>query len=80
MNKQLKDQEKDDALKSAAASIVNDNNAIREAARLMGGIGGRSGRGDSKRRDSEMCRQAVAKRWENYRRRKANSTKGTPQS
>lgn len=41
--------------------------AIKEAARILGRIGGMAGRGDSKRRPSEVCRAAVLKRWEAYR-------------
>lgn len=46
-------------------------NALREAARIMGSIGGKAGRGDSKRRPSEVCRAAILKRWEAYRKTKA---------
>lgn len=51
-------------------------NALREAARTMGRIGGKAGKGDAKRRPSEVCRAAILKRWEAYR--KAKSL--TPQS
>jgi hypothetical protein len=45
--------------------------AIREAAKILGRIGGMAGRGDAKRRPSEVCRAAVLKRWENYRKNKS---------
>jgi hypothetical protein len=61
MKKSLRDQEKNDAL----ASID-----IKAAARLMGQLGGRAGRGDAKRRPSEVCRAAVNKRWDAYRKDK----------
>ena len=76
MNKQLKDQEKNDALRSVAEHAHDE--AIRQAARIMGAIGGRAGRGDAKRRTPEICRQAVAVRWENYRRRKASKATQDP--
>lgn len=44
--------------------------AIKEAARILGRIGGMAGRGDCKRRPSEVCRAAVLKRWEAYRKQK----------
>lgn len=71
MDNQLKKQELNDALKNVELSRE-------EAARILGSIGGRSGRGDAKRRPSEMCRQAVAKRWDNYRRRKAQESGNQP--
>lgn len=46
-------------------------NALREAARIMGSIGGKAGRGEAKRRPSEVCRAAILKRWEAYRKTKA---------
>ena len=45
--------------------------AIKEAARILGRIGGSSGKGAEKRRPSEMCRAAVLKRWEAYRKQKS---------
>lgn len=51
---------------------IEKNEAVREAARILGRIGGSSGRGDAKRRPSEMCRAAVLKRWEAYRKDKLN--------
>jgi len=45
--------------------------AVKEAARILGRIGGSSGKGESKRRPSEMCRAAVLKRWEAYRKQKS---------
>lgn len=45
--------------------------AIREAAKILGRIGGMAGRGDSKRRPSAVCRAAVLKRWEAYRKNKS---------
>lgn len=80
MQNQLKNQEKLDALKNNAVGGVTREDLLKQAARLMGAIGGRSGTGDAKRRPSEMCKQAVAKRWENYRRRKAISSENTPQA
>jgi hypothetical protein len=44
--------------------------AIKEAAKILGRIGGQSGKGDAKRRPSEVCRAAVMKRWEAYRKNK----------
>lgn len=44
--------------------------AIRQAAAILGRIGGKAGRGDKKRRPSEVCRAAVMKRWEAYRKKK----------
>ena len=44
--------------------------AIKEAARILARIGGMSGKGEAKRRPSEMCRAAVLKRWENHRKNK----------
>lgn len=46
------------------------NQAIKEAAKILGRIGGMAGRGDCKRRPSEVCRAAVLKRWEAYRKQK----------
>jgi hypothetical protein len=52
--------------------------AIKEAARILGRIGGMGGEIDpvskkrlSKRRPSDMCRAAVLKRWEAYRKQKS---------
>ncbi len=45
--------------------------AIKEAARILGRIGGMAGRGDAKRRPSEVCRAAVLKRWEAHRAKKS---------
>lgn len=56
MDKPIRDTEKNEALSQAAA--------------IMGRIGGKAGRGDAKRRPSEMCRAAVMKRWEAYRKQK----------
>ena len=50
---------------------TEQRNALREAARIMGRIGGQSGKGDAKRRPSEVCRAAILKRWEAYRATKA---------
>lgn len=76
MDNQLKNQEKYDALKNSIVNDITKDDLLKQAARLMGAIGGRSGTGDAKRRSPDMCRQAVAKRWENYRRRKAAGTQG----
>lgn len=59
MNKEQHDTEKDQAIK--------------EAAKILGRIGGMAGRGDAKRRPSEVCRAAVLKRWAEYRKAKALS-------
>lgn len=48
-----------------------NRNALREAARIMGSIGGKAGRGAAKRRPSDVCRAAIMKRWEAYRAAKA---------
>ena len=57
------------------------NDAVRQAAAILGRIGGKAGRGDKKRRPSEQCRAAVLKRWEAYRKQKElskNASEGTP--
>lgn len=46
------------------------NEAIRQAAAILGSLGGKAGTGDSKRRPSDVCRAAVLKRWEAYRKQK----------
>lgn len=56
MEKKLRNQEKDAAIKKAAS--------------ILGRLGGQAGRGDAKRRPSSVCRAAVMKRWEEYRRSK----------
>jgi hypothetical protein len=56
MDKNIRDTEKSDAIKQAAA--------------ILGRLGGKAGRGDKKRRPSAVCRAAVMKRWEAYRKRK----------
>lgn len=52
--------------------------ALKEAARLLGRIGGMSGTGKAKARPSEVCRKAVMKRWEAWR--KARGDSATPSS
>lgn len=44
--------------------------AVRQAAAILGRLGGKAGRGEKKRRPSEVCRAAVMKRWEAYRKKK----------
>jgi len=60
MNSEFRNQERDQAIK--------------EAARILGRIGGQAGRGEAKRRPSEVCRAAVLKRWAEYRKNKIEST------
>ena len=48
--------------------------ARRQAAQILGRLGGKAGRGAAKRRSSEHCRAAVNKRWAAYRARKAAQT------
>lgn len=58
------------------AKTQEQQDAIKEAARILGAMGGRAGTGDAKRRPSNVCRAAVNKRWEAYRleqKRKAQS-------
>jgi hypothetical protein len=61
MDKNIKDTEK--------------NEAIRQAASILGRLGGKAGTGDAKRRPSEVMRAAVMKRWEAYRKRKEEAAK-----
>lgn len=61
MKKSLRDQEKNDALKSAD---------IKLAAAILGRLGGKAGTGDAKRRPPEVCRAAVKKRWDAYHKQK----------
>ena len=65
MEKNIRESEKTDIIKTAIS-----NDALRAAAAIMGRMGGRAGRGDAKRRSPEICRAAVAKRWEAYRKQK----------
>jgi hypothetical protein len=51
------------------------NEAIRAAASILGRIGGKAGTGDAKRRPAEVCRAAVMKRWDAYRKRKEANQK-----
>lgn len=72
MRKALRDTEKTEALKLK----------IKKAAALigrLGGLGGKigtDGKRDSKRRDPEVCRAAVNKRWDAY----FSQQKNTPKS
>lgn len=66
MEKNIRDTEKNNIIKTASVN----NEALRAAAAIMGRIGGKAGRGDAKRRSPEICRAAVAKRWEAYRKQK----------
>lgn len=67
MEKNQKNQEMIDALKREVMRHGN-NVALSVAAAIMGTQGGQT-KGPSKRRPKEVYREAVAKRWENYRRR-----------
>ena len=60
MKTKLRDTEKNEAVGLA-------RKAASEAARLLGRLGGMAGTGDAKRRPSEVCRAAVNKRWDAYR-------------
>lgn len=60
MRTKLRDQEKNEAVAQA-------RQAVKDAARILGRLGGMAGTGDAKRRPSEVCRAAVNKRWEAYR-------------
>jgi len=42
---------------------------------MLGRMGGLAGKGDSKRRPSEVCRAAVNKRWDAYRLQKSIESK-----
>ena len=57
--------------KSPASVPQSELDARRLAARILGRLGGMAGKGESKRRPSEMCRAAVNKRWAAYRALKA---------
>ena len=48
------------------------------AARILGRLGGKAGRGASKRCSSAQCRAAVNKRWSVYRARKAAESGSQP--
>lgn len=71
MEKNIRESEKTDIIKNATVS----QEALRAAAAIMGRMGGRAGRGDAKRRPSDVCRAAVAKRWEAYRKQKESLDK-----
>jgi hypothetical protein len=60
MKTKLRDQEKNEAVAEA-------RQAVKDAARILGRLGGMAGTGDAKRRPSEVCRAAVNKRWDAYR-------------
>jgi hypothetical protein len=60
MRTKLRDQEKTEAVAQA-------KQAVKDAARILGRLGGMAGTGDAKRRPSEVCRAAVNKRWDAYR-------------
>lgn len=60
MKSTLRDQEKTEAIKL-------QKEAVKLAARILGQMGGKAGKGDAKRRSSEVCRAAVNKRWDAYR-------------
>lgn len=46
------------------------NEAVKEAARILGRMGGLAGTGKAKARPSEVCRAAINKRWDAYRKDK----------
>lgn len=69
MEKNIRDSEKSEIIKNAMIG----QDALRAAAAIMGRMGGRAGKGDAKRRPAEVCRAAVMKRWDAYRKQK-NST------
>lgn len=71
MEKNIRESEKTNIIKQATVS----NEALRAAAAIMGRMGGKAGRGDAKRRSPEVCRAAVAKRWEAYRKQKESLDK-----
>lgn len=72
MNKSLRDTETKEAIKLKLQKIKEARKAIisADAAKLLGRLGGLSGSGDAKRRPSEICRAAVNKRWDAYRKEK----------
>lgn len=47
--------------------------ALKEAARLLGRMGGKAGTGKAKARPSEVCRRAVMKRWDAWRKARGES-------
>jgi hypothetical protein len=51
------------------------NEAVKEAARILGRMGGLAGTGKSKARPSDVCRAAVNKRWDAYRKEQRNKAK-----
>jgi hypothetical protein len=77
MKKTIRDTEKEDAIKERLAKIALAREAIEKtsAASLLGKLGGMSGVGDAKRRPSDICRAAVNKRWEAYRKQKMSRRK-----
>ena len=46
---------------------ADEPKALKAAARLLGRMGGMAGTGKAKARPSEVCRKAVMKRWEAWR-------------
>jgi hypothetical protein len=77
MKTSLRDTEKTQALKEKLEKIAQAREAIAKsnAASLLGKLGGMSGTGDAKRRPSDVCRAAVNKRWEAYRKQKMSRRK-----
>jgi hypothetical protein len=63
MKKTLRDTEKDEAIKI-------QKEAVKLAAQMLGRLGGMAGKGEAKARPSEVCRAAVNKRWDAYRKDK----------
>ena len=60
---------------SRPAKNNDELKALKEAARLLGRIGGMSGTGKAKARPPEVCRRAVMKRWEAWRKARGDATK-----
>lgn len=51
--------------------------AIKESARLLGRLGGMAGTGASKARPSAVCRKAVMKRWDAWRKARGEQSTTT---
>lgn len=54
--------------------------ALKEAARLLGRMGGMAGTGKAKARPSDVCRKAVMKRWEAWRKARGEQQATTSMS
>lgn len=59
---------------------LEETKLLKEAARLLGRMGGRAGTGKSKARPSDVCRKAVMKRWDAWRKARGESDKPTSMS